>query len=152
MRSSDKQPVDASVQAVDGKNKNQVSRFPDQGEAGVTGGGKFQDGDYMVLMNQHYNITNEICRRSLGVLPKTRAVMRINRNGESPDLELHLDQTCEFSSVLAWVGQVHVPAGLGVEAVKQFLEKFEEKKTEKQFQIKTLVDACRRQRAETRSK
>ena len=49
--------------------------------------------------------------------------MRINRNGESPDLELHLDQTCEFSSVLAWVGQVHVPAGLGVEAAKKFIEK-----------------------------
>ena len=29
-------PVDASVQAVDGKNKNQVPRFADEGEAGVT--------------------------------------------------------------------------------------------------------------------
>ena len=59
MRSIDKQPIDASVQAVDGENKNQVSRFPDQGNAGVTGRGKFQDGDSMVLMNQHYNTTNE---------------------------------------------------------------------------------------------
>ena len=41
MRSIDKQPVDASVQAVDGKNKNQVSRFADEGNAGVTGGRKY---------------------------------------------------------------------------------------------------------------
>ena len=34
-------PVDASVQAVDGKNKNQVSRFADEGNAGVTGGRKY---------------------------------------------------------------------------------------------------------------
>ena len=60
--------------------------------------------------------------------PETGAVVWIDGDGESSHLELHLDQARKLPPVLARVGQVHVPAWLGVEAAKRQLSIFKKNK------------------------
>ena len=63
-------------------------------------------------------------------LPETGAVVWIDGDGESSHLELHLDQARQLPPVLARVGQVHVPAWLGVEAAKRQLSIFKKLHTQ----------------------
>ena len=71
-----------------------------------------------VIIVTNFNDKNYRNILSLVVSPKTGAVVWIDGNGESSHLELHLDQARKLPPVLARVGQVHVPARLGVEAAK----------------------------------